>query len=810
MLRALHLSIRPRHPQLGNLHRRTVPQNRLQYFLRVHLRQFFQVTLQMLQGQIRLAHHGGQHAPRPPLLLLFGNHRQLVLIRFHIRFEHIGLVRLPHVKKLPRSFRRVLRDIAQLAARLHHRLHRQRLIKRNPHSVLHAQALFICFGRRLLSFRSKNFPVQAQLTAQNHVLLHKHSLLASAVRPAANFIPAVPDRRIRPQSRLSQAPRCRLDSSLRQRHLLQLFQRQPGLGRTRCLRRSLLPSFVLLLVWCASRCRNYLRPHRRRPHRPPKNIQQQETQNCQASHHPSPVLRLYPIQTQRLTLLARTAHPRHRRPAAPAPLLAQIQNLGITLRRQHANQSHHPLHVPAPSGTQTKSLGLLHHRIDRHRRALHERILRKSRYRIRILTNVRLAHLHTRHCLRGLLRRRRRLRWHLCRHRPVRGRLRHRRSNSHPAPHTRPILRRRRAAPAHDAHAFLHPRPRHHSGTPRHRARHRRHLVHHVMWHVAMNHPISRIRRHKLHIPRLRHSHQHGVVRSPCSPRLPPTLRTSNHKLVPVHMNRMVVHPQINKSQSHPITQPHNQGCIRGPRFSIQRQPVKFHAHRIRRRIVRQQRVLLQNNREIFFHRRIVGLPRMHSEPPNHPHHFLPRHVRVIKQSPFLLQREFVNVSPARCNRVLRKPRPAVHRKRNIKTVPVHRSRFRQMVIHNNPHPLALPRLNRRPRRAAVVPPQIQNLPRKNFLPHRLRHQMKHLHPAIHLKRQIRHIRCRDRAKSRAVHRLRTGAFSIQARRRSSHRRISSGHRSRRQRPRNQSPSPNRRRPLQKIPPRPLHIPSNS
>src|SRR3984885_6012721 len=418
MLPALHLSIRPRHPQLGNLHRRTVPQNRLQYFLRVHLRQFFQVTLQMLQGQIRLAHHGGQHAPRPPLLLLFGNHRQLVLIRFHIRFEHIGLVRLPHVKKLPRSFRRVLRDTAQLAARLHHRLHRQRLIERNPHSVLHAQALFIRFGRRLLFFRSKNFPVQSQLAAQNHVLLHKHSLLASAVRPAANFVPAIPDRRIRPHSRLSRTPRCRPHSSLRLRqrriirhgHLLQLFQRHPGLGGTRLLRRSLLPSFVLLLLWRASRGRNSLRPHHRRPHRPHKNIQQQETQNCQASHQQSPVLRFHQIQTQPLTPLARTTHPRHRRPAAPPPLLPQIYNLVITLRRQHANQSHHPLHVPAPSWTQTESFGLLHHRIHRHRRALHKRILRKSRHRIRILANVRLAHLHTRHCLRALLRRRRRLR----------------------------------------------------------------------------------------------------------------------------------------------------------------------------------------------------------------------------------------------------------------------------------------------------------------------------------------------------------------------------------------------------------------
>src|ERR1700733_2960938 len=355
----------------------------------------------MLQSQIRLAPPRCQHPPRPLLLLLFRNPPQLILIRFHVRFQHIRLVRLPYIKKLPSRFRRILRDVAQPPARLHHRLHRQRLVECNPHPILNAQTLFIRFCRGLLSFRVEYFPVQPQLSAQNHVLLHKHSLLASAIRPAANFVAAVPDCRIRPQPRLPRTPRRSTHSSFRLRqcriipksHLLQLFQRQPSFRRARLLRQS-----------CS---RNSLRHHYRRPRRAYKNIEQQKIPKCQASHHESPVFGFHQIQTQSLTPLARTTHRRHRRPSPPPPLLPQIHNLVITLRRQHTNQCHHPLHVPAPSRTQSKSLRLLHHRIHRHRRTLHKRILRKSRHRIRILANVRLPHLHPAHSLRRLLRRRR-------------------------------------------------------------------------------------------------------------------------------------------------------------------------------------------------------------------------------------------------------------------------------------------------------------------------------------------------------------------------------------------------------------------
>src|SRR5271155_3506111 len=374
----------------------------------------------MRQSQIRLAYHRSQYAPSPLLLLLLGDNRQLILIRFHVCFQHVRLVRLPHIEKLPRGFRRILRDVAQPAARLHHRLHRQRLVKRNPHSVFHAQALLVRFSCGLLTFRRENLPIQPQLAAQDHILLHKHSLLSSAIRSAANLIAAIPDRRIRPQPGLSRTPRRRPHPSLRLRQrrivpegdLLQLFQRQPGLVRTRLLRRS-----------CSG---DRLRRQRRRPQRAQKNNQQQKIPNCLASHHQSPIRRVH--HSQSLLLLARPNHPRRRRPAVLPPFLPQTHNLLITLRRQHPNQSHHPLHVPAPSRTQSKSLRLLHHRVHRHRRTLHKRILRKSRHRIRILTDIRLPHLHPTHPLRRRLRRRS----------PVRSRLRQCRSNSHPSPHSPP------------------------------------------------------------------------------------------------------------------------------------------------------------------------------------------------------------------------------------------------------------------------------------------------------------------------------------------------------------------------------------
>src|ERR1700689_3130044 len=408
---------------------------------------------------------------------------QFLLIRLPVRFQPVRLVRLPHIKKLPRSFCRVLRDIAQPPARLHHRLHRQRLVKRDPHAILHTQTLLIRFRHRLLALRVEDLPVETQLAAQDHVLLYEHSLLASTIRSAANLIAAVPDRRIRPQSGLPRPPRRRTHSSLCLResriigecHLLQLFQRQPtcNVSRGRLLRKSILRSsrprrFLSRRLLCRSGSGNILRRHHRWQQRAHKSNLQQ-IPKCLESHHQSPVFRAH--QTQSLALLARTVHPRHRCRTILPPLFAQSLNLVIALRRQDANQCHHPLHVPAPSRTQPVRFRLLHHRVHRHRRAFHERVLRKSRYRIRILTNVRLPHLHPAHPWRGLLRRRR-LRRRPRHHCAVCSRLRQCRSNTHAPPHARSIFRRRRRTFAHHAHALLHPRACRHSRAPRHRPRH--------------------------------------------------------------------------------------------------------------------------------------------------------------------------------------------------------------------------------------------------------------------------------------------------------------------------------------------------
>src|SRR5277367_2929314 len=102
----------------------------------------------------------------------------------------------------------------------------------------------------------------------------------------------------------------------------------------------------------------------------------------------SPISRKPLSPTPPLTLFARTVHPRHRSTAILPPLLAQSLNLDIPLRRKHAYQRHHPLHVPTPSRTQPVRFRLLHHRVHCHRRTFHERILRKSRHRIRVAANI--------------------------------------------------------------------------------------------------------------------------------------------------------------------------------------------------------------------------------------------------------------------------------------------------------------------------------------------------------------------------------------------------------------------------------------
>src|SRR4029077_4188306 len=106
-----------------------------------------------------------------------------------------------------------------------------------------------------------------------------------------------------------------------------------------------------------------------------------------------------------------------------------------------------------------------------------------------------------------------------------------------------------------------------------------------------------------------------------------------------------------------------------------------------------------------------------------------------------LMHREFVDVFFSRRYRLLADPRHAVLFDGNFQPVPVNRSCFRQFVFKDNAHAVALLHLNGRPREAPVVAPCLDDLERRDFSLHGLRHQFEDFYVAIHFVRQVRQVR---------------------------------------------------------------------
>ena len=71
---------------------------------------------------------------------------------------------------------------------------------------------------------------------------------------------------------------------------------------------------------------------------------------------------------------------------------------------------------------------------------------------------------------------------------------------------------------------------------------------------------------------------------------------------------------------------------------------------------------------------------RMNDEEPDHAHHLLHRHVRVVEERAVLVERELVGKCAARRDRILRNTRHAIHLVRNLEAMPVHRERFGQSI----------------------------------------------------------------------------------------------------------------------------------
>jgi len=93
-----------------------------------------------------------------------------------------------------------------------------------------------------------------------------------------------------------------------------------------------------------------------------------------------------------------------------------------------------------------------------------------------------------------------------------------------------------------------------------------------------MEHPISQIGRHKLDVARLRYTHEHGVSRSPSGLWLSSSFRAGDDESVPVKMNRMVIHSEIDQTNpdSIPVADDERRGCwsslaVEGEHISFRR-----------------------------------------------------------------------------------------------------------------------------------------------------------------------------------------------------------------------------------------------
>src|SRR6202034_4890728 len=137
---------------------------------------------------------------------------------------------------------------------------------------------------------------------------------------------------------------------------------------------------------------------------------------------------------------------------------------------------------------------------------------------------------------------------------------------------------------------------------------------------------------------------------------------------------------------------------------------------------------------------RPVRLPGMHDERADHAHHFLYRHVGVVKVSSFLVKREFVDKSPSRRNWGLATSRRPIHLDRNLKSMPVHRCRLGEVVVDDDANAIALVHFNRWARSAAVVAPEVNYTSRNNLLFHWLGDQVELLHIPFHPPRKLRNI----------------------------------------------------------------------
>ena len=152
---------------------------------------------------------------------------------------------------------------------------------------------------------------------------------------------------------------------------------------------------------------------------------------------------------------------------------------------------------------------------------------------------------------------------------------------------SRPKFLGQRVAFAQHSHAVRHAAARVQTASTVHdRTDHRGHLIHHVVRQVAVQHPVADILGLKLDIARLGHADDDGVHVVPELLRNAAAFCSRHDKLHAVHVNRMVVHSDVDHADAHTLALFDDHRRAVGSGLAVEAEPVEFHRQSVRHVVI--------------------------------------------------------------------------------------------------------------------------------------------------------------------------------------------------------------------------------
>ena len=164
-----------------------------------------------------------------------------------------------------------------------------------------------------------------------------------------------------------------------------------------------------------------------------------------------------------------------------------------------------------------------------------------------------------------------------------------------------------------------------------------RHLVHHVVGKVTMEHPVAEAVGDEFDVACLCYPHQRRVASGPGRLLLARALAAGLPECEAVEMDRVMIHAQVDKPDPHAFALTDDKRRRSRAGFPIERKPVELHVHAVRNRAVGKNRILLQRDQVVLIDSRRIGVFGVDDEPAEQPNHFLHRHVRVIEEGAVLV-----------------------------------------------------------------------------------------------------------------------------------------------------------------------------